>query len=184
MDGERERQIERAVAFLHEGVEEAAREGAAAARGVGSETAAGATPDSAPPAAEAAAGESGGSAEPASGAKSAAAETSPERMAEVQALGEKVIEVLRTVHDPEIPVNVFDMGLIYRIDVEDDNTVVIDMTLTTPHCPVAETLPIEVERRVREIEGVKDCRVNIVWDPPWHPGMMSEEARLELGFFY
>ncbi len=111
-------------------------------------------------------------------------EVPPDRLARVQALGERVIEVLRTVHDPEIPVNIFDMGLVYRIDVEDDDTVVIDMTLTTPHCPVAETLPVEVERKVSEIEGVKGCRVNIVWDPPWHPGMMSEEARLELGFLY
>ncbi len=111
-------------------------------------------------------------------------QVSPERMAEVQELGEKVIAVLRTIHDPEIPVNVFDMGLIYRVDIEDDNTVTIDMTLTTPHCPVAETLPVEVEQRVAAIEGVKGCRVNIVWDPPWHPGMMSEEARLELGFLY
>ncbi len=122
--------------------------------------------------------------EAAATADGGAAEVPPERLARVQALGEKVIEVLRTVHDPEIPVNIFDMGLVYRIDVEDDDTVVIDMTLTTPHCPVAETLPVEVERKVSEIEGVKGCRVNIVWDPPWHPGMMSEEARLELGFLY
>jgi len=169
MDGERERALERAVAFLHEEVAKAE----ARARDGG---------EMGP---EQPAGEAGGPFAPSgSEAGAAAAGTSPERMAEVQELGEKIIEVLRTIHDPEIPVNVFDMGLVYRIDVEDDNTVVIDMTLTTPHCPVAETLPIEVERRVREIEGVKGCRVNIVWDPPWHPGMMSEEARLELGFFY
>lgn len=154
-----ERDIERAVAFLHEDVARAHGEGEGSGEGTAAATA----------------GE---------GAAETGTETSPERLAEVQALGEKVIEVLRTIHDPEIPVNIFDMGLVYRIDVEDDNTVVIDMTLTTPHCPVAETLPIEVERRVSGIEGVKACRVNIVWDPPWHPGMMSEEARLELGFFY
>ncbi len=107
-----------------------------------------------------------------------------ERLAEVGALGERIIEALRTVYDPEIPVNIYELGLVYRIDVEDDNTVVVDMTLTSPHCPVAESLPGEVEARVREVEGVKDCRVNIVWDPPWNPSMMTEEAQLELGLIY
>ncbi len=107
-----------------------------------------------------------------------------ERLAEVGALGERVIEALRSVYDPEIPVNIYELGLIYKIDVEDDNTVVIDMTLTSPHCPVAESLPGEIAARVREVEGVKDCRVNIVWDPPWSPAMMTEEAQLELGLIY
>lgn len=107
-----------------------------------------------------------------------------QRLEEVGRLGEKIIEQLRTVYDPEIPVNIYELGLIYRIDVEDDNTVIIDMTLTSPHCPVAESLPEEVATKVRAIEGVKDCRVNIVWDPPWHPSMMTEEAQLELGLIY
>ncbi len=107
-----------------------------------------------------------------------------ERLAEVGALGERVIEALKSVYDPEIPVNIYELGLIYKIDVEEDNTVVIDMTLTSPHCPVAETLPGEIAARVREVEGVTDCRVNIVWDPPWTPAMMTEEAQLELGLIY
>ncbi len=107
-----------------------------------------------------------------------------ERLAEVGALGERVIEALKSVYDPEIPVNIYELGLIYKIDVEEDNTVVIDMTLTSPHCPVAETLPGEIAARVREVEGVTDCRVNIVWDPPWSPAMMTEEAQLELGLIY
>lgn len=106
------------------------------------------------------------------------------RLVEVQALGERVIEQLKTVYDPEIPVNIYELGLIYKIDVEDDNTVVIEMTLTSPHCPVAETLPGEVEAKVGLVEGVKACEVKIVWDPPWHPSMMTEEAQLELGMIY
>lgn len=106
------------------------------------------------------------------------------RLAEVQALGEKIIEQLKTVYDPEIPTNIYDMGLIYRVDVEDDNTVRIEMTLTSPHCPVAETLPPEVERKVETVDGVKACEVQVVWDPPWNPSMMTEEAQLELGMIY
>jgi len=107
-----------------------------------------------------------------------------ERQAEVEQLGERIIEALRTVHDPEIPVNIYDMGLIYKVDVEDDNRVLLDMTLTSPNCPVAETLPGEVEHKVGEVEGVCGCEVKIVWDPPWNPSMMSEEAQLELGMIY
>ncbi len=103
------------------------------------------------------------------------------RQAEVDALGEQVIEALRTVYDPEIPVNIFELGLIYRVDIEDDNAVKIDMTLTSPHCPVAEILPEEVRQRVFAVDGVTDAEVAVVWEPPWHPGMMSEEAQLELG---
>jgi FeS assembly SUF system protein len=104
--------------------------------------------------------------------------------AELEDLERGVIEALRTVYDPEIPVNIHELGLIYRIDVEDDNTVRIEMTLTSPHCPVAETLPGEVEHKVAQVEGVKACEVKIVWDPPWHPSMMTEEAQLELGLIY
>lgn len=104
------------------------------------------------------------------------------RQAEVDALGEKIIEAIRTVYDPEIPVNIFELGLIYKVDVEDDNRVRIDMTLTSPHCPVAEILPEEVRQKVFAVDGVVDAEVDVVWEPPWNPSMMSEEAQLELGF--
>ena len=105
-----------------------------------------------------------------------------QRQAEVDALGEKVIDVLRTVYDPEIPVNIFELGLIYKVDIDDDNKVLVDMTLTSPHCPVAEIMPGEVEAKVKSVAGVSDATVAVVWDPPWNPSMMSEEAQLELGF--
>ena len=94
-----------------------------------------------------------------------------------------IIEVIRTCYDPEIPVNLYDMGLIYGIGIDTEGMVWIDMTLTSPHCSVAETLPIEVRERVRMCPGVKDVHVEIVWDPPWDIEMMSEAARLELGMF-
>lgn len=109
---------------------------------------------------------------------------SPERMAEVQALGEKIVAALKTCYDPEIPVDIYELGLVYKVDVEDDNTVKVEMTLTSPHCPVAESLPAEVKEKVAAVEGVKACEVEIVWDPPWSPAMMSEEARLELGMLW
>ena len=102
----------------------------------------------------------------------------------VDALGERVIEALRTVYDPEIPVNIFELGLIYKVDIDDDHHVHIDMTLTSPACPVAGTLPEEVKDKVAAIEGVQGASVEVVWDPPWHPGMMTEEAQLELGMIY
>ncbi len=108
-------------------------------------------------------------------------DTEKKRQAEVDALGEEVIEALRTVYDPEIPVNIFELGLIYKVDIEDDNKVRIDMTLTSPHCPVAEILPEEVRQKVYAVDGVTDAEVDVVWEPPWHPGMMTEEAQLELG---
>ncbi len=97
------------------------------------------------------------------------------------ALKERVIAVLRQIYDPEIPVNLYDLGLIYGIDVSDDGEVDVTMTLTTPHCPVAESMPYEVETKLLSIEGVKDVRVHLVWDPPWDMSRMSDEARLELG---
>jgi FeS assembly SUF system protein len=106
------------------------------------------------------------------------------RQTQVDALGEQVVEALRTVYDPEIPVNIFELGLVYRIDVDDQNAVRIDMTLTSPMCPVAETLPDEVKSKVEAIDGVSAAVVNIVWEPPWNPGMMTEEAQLELGIIY
>jgi FeS assembly SUF system protein len=102
----------------------------------------------------------------------------------VDRIGDAVIEALRTVYDPEIPVNIFELGLVYKIDVDDDNAVQIDMTLTSPMCPVAETLPEEVKVKVEAIDEVSGATVNIVWDPPWNPGMMTEEAQLELGIIY
>jgi FeS assembly SUF system protein len=103
---------------------------------------------------------------------------------EVDALGDRVIEALRTVYDPEIPVNIFELGLVYKIDVDDEEVVHIDMTLTSPMCPVAETLPEEVKAKVEELDGIKAAKVNVVWDPPWNPSMMTEEAQLELGILY
>jgi FeS assembly SUF system protein len=117
-------------------------------------------------------------------AEDSAERTERDRLAEVGRLGEKIVEALKTVYDPEIPVNIYELGLVYKVDVEDDNKVVIDMTLTSPHCPVAESLPAEVEHKVDAVEGVNGCEVKIVWDPPWHPSMMTEEAQLELGMIY
>jgi FeS assembly SUF system protein len=107
-----------------------------------------------------------------------------ERLERVEETGHKIVEVLRTVYDPEIPVNIYELGLIYKIDIEDDDRVLVDMTLTSPHCPVAETLPGEVEHKVASVEGVSGCEVKVVWDPPWNPSMMTEEAQLELGMIY
>ena len=104
--------------------------------------------------------------------------------AEVDPLGNDIIEALRTVYDPEIPVNILELGLIYRVDIDDARQVQIEMTLTSPACPVAGTLPDEVRARVEEVEGVAGATVEVVWDPPWHPGMMTEEAQLELGMLY
>ena len=95
-------------------------------------------------------------------------------------LREKVIETLKTCYDPEIPVDIYELGLIYGIEVADDTTVSITMTLTSPMCPVAESLPPEVEAKVRAMPEVADARVDVTWEPPWNPEMMSEAARLEL----
>ncbi len=97
------------------------------------------------------------------------------------ALYEAVIDALKEIYDPEIPVNIYDLGLIYGVEVSDDADVVVTMTLTTPHCPVAETMPGEVELRAASVPGVRDAEVNLVWDPPWGPDKMTDEARLELG---
>jgi FeS assembly SUF system protein len=92
----------------------------------------------------------------------------------------EIIETLRTVYDPEIPVNIYDLGLIYDVDVKPTGRVYITMTLTTPACPVAGSLPPHVEMAASTVEGVTDCRVNLVWDPPWTPDRMSEAAKLRL----
>ncbi len=97
------------------------------------------------------------------------------------ALYEAVIDALREIFDPEIPVNIYDLGLIYGVEVSPEGAVVVAMTLTTPHCPVAESMPGEVEMRVAAVPGVRDAEVNLVWDPPWDPAKMSDEAKLELG---
>jgi len=97
-------------------------------------------------------------------------------------LENKVVEVLKTIYDPEIPVDVFELGLIYEVKIDEDKNVEIDMTLTSPNCPVAESMPKEVEDKIAMIEGVNSSKVNIVFDPPWDKDMMSEEAKLELGF--
>ena len=96
-------------------------------------------------------------------------------------LYEKVIAALKEIYDPEIPVNIYDLGLIYGVEVGPDSDVVVTMTLTTPHCPVAESMPGEVELRAASVPGVRDAEVNLVWDPPWSPEKMTDEARLELG---
>ena len=93
----------------------------------------------------------------------------------------QVIDDLYTCFDPEIPVNIYDLGLIYGVDVSPEAAVAVTMTLTTPHCPVAESMPGEVELRVLSVPGIRDAEVKLVWDPPWDPSKMSDEARLELG---
>ncbi|MBM3452591.1 MAG: SUF system Fe-S cluster assembly protein [Bacteroidetes bacterium] len=97
-------------------------------------------------------------------------------------LEDKIVNMLKSIYDPEIPVDIFELGLIYEVKIDEKNNVQIEMTLTSPNCPVAETLPKEVEDKVATIEEVISCKVNIVFDPPWDKDMMSEEAKLELGF--
>jgi FeS assembly SUF system protein len=98
-------------------------------------------------------------------------------------LREQVVEVLQSVYDPEIPVNVYDLGLVYGVDVTPEGDVAIRMTLTSPACPVAGTLPPEVEQKVRTVPGVRSAKVEVVWDPPWDRSKLSEAARLQLGFY-
>jgi FeS assembly SUF system protein len=94
---------------------------------------------------------------------------------------EGVITALREIYDPEIPVNIYDLGLIYGVEIDTGGHAMVTMTLTTPHCPVAESMPGEVELRVSAVPGVRDAEVNLVWDPPWDPQKMSDDAKLELG---
>jgi FeS assembly SUF system protein len=103
--------------------------------------------------------------------------------AEIARLTDDIIAALKTVFDPEIPADIYEIGLIYRIDVADDRTVTVDMTLTTPNCPSAQELPIMVENAVASIAGVGQVKVNVVWDPPWDPSRMSDEARAVLNMW-
>ena len=95
-------------------------------------------------------------------------------------LKEKVIKEIKKVYDPEIPVNIYELGLIYKIEIKDKNVVNVDMTLTSPNCPVAESLPKEVKDNILKVKGVSDVKLNLVWDPPWDQSKMSEAAKLEL----
>jgi len=96
-------------------------------------------------------------------------------------LKDRVIETLKSIYDPEIPVDIYELGLIYDVEISEDGDAVVTMTLTTPHCPVAESMPSEVEMRVLSVPGIRDAEVKLVWEPPWDPSKMSDEARLELG---
>lgn len=104
-------------------------------------------------------------------------------MSDANTSRDAVVEVLKSCYDPEIPVDIYELGLIYKVAVDDDGRVEIEMTLTSPACPVAGSLPGEVEAKVRAVDGVKDVRVELVWDPPWDQEMMTDAAKLKLGFF-
>jgi FeS assembly SUF system protein len=106
---------------------------------------------------------------------------SEETTIDTQELGDKIVKVIKTIYDPEIPVDIYELGLIYDVLVNEENEVKILMTLTSPNCPVAETLPVEVEEKVKSLNMVKDAEVEITFDPPWTKDLMSEEAKLELG---
>ena len=95
---------------------------------------------------------------------------------------ERIVDILKTVYDPEIPVNIYDLGMIYKIDVQDDSSVELDMTFTAPNCPAADYILEDVRTKVESVEGVKSSNVNLVFEPAWDQSMMSEEARVELGF--
>ena len=103
--------------------------------------------------------------------------------AATDSLEQRVVSVLKTVYDPEIPVDIYELGLIYEVNVEQGGRVAVKMTLTSPACPVAGTLPGEVEAKVRSVDGVSDATIELVWDPPWDKEMMSEAAKVKLGFF-
>ena len=109
-------------------------------------------------------------------------DTKKEQTIDTDALGEAIVEVIKTIYDPEIPVDIYELGLIYDVLINEELKVKVLMTLTTPNCPVAETLPQEVEEKIRQMDGVNGAEVEITFDPPWDKDMMSEEAKLELGF--
>ena len=107
-------------------------------------------------------------------------ENQSEQKEQEQSVKDRIVEVLKTVYDPEIPVDIYELGLIYEIDVDDAGMTKVVMTLTSPGCPVAGTLPGEVEQKIRGVDGVTDVKLDLVWDPPWSPDLMSEAARLQL----
>jgi FeS assembly SUF system protein len=109
--------------------------------------------------------------------------TTPLSQKELNKLTDQLIERLKTVYDPEIPVDIYELGLIYKVDVSDDKDIAIDMTLTAPGCPVAGEMPGWVEDAVREVPGVRNVKVDLVFDPPWDPSRMSDEAKLQLNMF-
>jgi FeS assembly SUF system protein len=100
-----------------------------------------------------------------------------------ETLMEQVLDAIRTVYDPEIPVNIWELGLVYRVDVDSESNVQVDMTLTAPSCPVAGEMPMQVQQVIENLDAVKSCKVELVWEPSWHPGMMSDEARVALDMF-
>jgi FeS assembly SUF system protein len=102
---------------------------------------------------------------------------------EPKSLRDRIVEVIKTCYDPEIPVDIYELGLIYEININEGNDVLIKMTLTSPACPVAETLPVEVEQKIKNIPDVNNAKVEITFEPPWEKEMMSEEARMELGMW-
>ena len=110
----------------------------------------------------------------------ASVDTGKDGLSPAMQIRDRIIAVLKTIYDPEIPVDIYELGLIYGVDVADDGEVHVTMTLTTPMCPVAETLPPEVEDKVRNVLGVTDVSLDLVWDPPWSVDMLSDAARLEL----
>ena len=100
-----------------------------------------------------------------------------------ETLMEQVLDAIRTVYDPEIPVNIWELGLVYRVDVDSERNVQVDMTLTAPSCPVAGEMPLQVQQVIENLDAVKSCKVELVWEPSWHPGMMSDEAKVALDMF-
>lgn len=106
----------------------------------------------------------------------------PQPPSQPATLKDRIIEVFKNTFDPEIPVNIYELGMIYQLEASPEGDVAVKMTLTTPACPVAGTLPGEVERKIRELPGVKSVKLDLVWEPPWTPQMMSEAAKLRLGF--
>jgi FeS assembly SUF system protein len=115
--------------------------------------------------------------------KPAADAASPPATEEITRLTDDIVAALKTVYDPEIPADIYELGLIYRIDISDERTVSVDMTLTTPNCPSAQELPNMVENAVATVPGVRDVKVEVVWDPPWDPSRMSDEARVVLNMW-
>ncbi len=116
-------------------------------------------------------------------AKPAADATSQPAPDEISRLTDDIVAALKTVYDPEIPADIYELGLIYRIDISDERAVSVDMTLTTPNCPSAQELPSMVENAVATVPGVRDVKVEVVWDPPWDPSRMSDEARVVLNMW-